>query len=584
MNLFLIAWSPSAIAEAEQARQVLAELGSELPFFGPGKPAIWRAPSGRVSLATLQHAPEELGGIHYTRTTERAMAFFAGRPILWTTDREADGRAPLDPALYLAPAERWIDRLDGRWAVAVYDETDGALRLHTDALGSYAVYETVVRDVRWISNSPEALRRVAGISAFDDLALACALSGGWSLDGTPIWSGIERLPAAIDRSYLPSGEVVDHSRLPLERIVSLPGRGFDAEDAACALVAAVRALADWPGRTSDVSITGGRDARVILAAALHGGLDFTATTGGYADRPDARRGRELCRIAGVAHEELREIAYWTMVSQPALMARRLMLMSGGTVSLANAAGLPVERGGGAPDLWHTGQGGEIARRYFQSLDGPSPAGLARALKFTGGGVIAGDVERLLERHIGSCVEQLLDAGATPADVPDLFYLVRRMAHWGAPGHGCVEYARDATSPLWSVRLLPQMLGASREQRRRERFHTEVLRRLAPELASVPLADGRPWQPPSRAKRVWRRLLRHGTVPSAAQGDDAHASETLQAVNRAIVEAAMEQADHPAWRVLDAAAVHALFDRSHNGLNGADQAQMWRLGTVFLTSA
>ena len=72
--------------------------------------------------------------------------------------------------------------------------------------------------------------------------------------------------------------------------------------------------------------------------------------------------------------------------------------------------------------------------------------------------------RLLREHLHDWVEQQLDAGAAPADVPDLFYLERRMATWAGPSHGCVEPVKDTTSALWSRRLLAHELGASTAER------------------------------------------------------------------------------------------------------------------------
>ena len=63
--------------------------------------------------------------------------------------------------------------------------------------------------------------------------LASLLGGGWSLSGDPVWEGVERI-----RPEPPQ-----------------PPADFDPDRAAALLVAAVRALADWPGRPSVVPIT-----------------------------------------------------------------------------------------------------------------------------------------------------------------------------------------------------------------------------------------------------------------------------------------------------------------------------------------
>ena len=141
-------------------------------------------------------------------------------------------------------------------------------------------------------------------------------------------------------------------------------------------------------------------------------------------------------------------------------------------------------------LWHSGQGGEIARGYYgpvRSMGRRAPRGdLVERLfgAFTGRrpgreAVLNATGARLVREHLHGWVQEQLDAGAAPADVPDLFYLERRMATWAGPSHGCVEPVKDTTSALWSRRLLAHELGASTGERSRELFALRVLERLAP---------------------------------------------------------------------------------------------------------
>src|SRR5438067_675793 len=62
-----------------------------------------------------------------------------------------------------------------------------------------------------------------------------------------------------------------HKRLITDKAVaSLIGAGFDARRAAADLVETLRALNDWPGRPGVVSLSGGRDSRIVFAAACAG--------------------------------------------------------------------------------------------------------------------------------------------------------------------------------------------------------------------------------------------------------------------------------------------------------------------------
>ncbi|MEA2411253.1 MAG: hypothetical protein QOC77_1814, partial [Thermoleophilaceae bacterium] len=188
-------------------------------------------------------------------------ALFSGRPIVWK-GHEADGRAPLDPDFWLDPP---IDDLDGRYVgVRV---VGGEVTLFADALGAYPVY----RRGEMVSNNAAVLRASDASMRID--VLASLLGGGWSLSGDPVWEGVDRI-----QPRRPSPE---------------PGQEFDPDRAAALLVAAVRALSDWPGRASVVPVTAGRDSRVVLAAALAAGIDFETTTGGEPGHPDVEIGKEL---------------------------------------------------------------------------------------------------------------------------------------------------------------------------------------------------------------------------------------------------------------------------------------------------
>ena len=121
-----------------------------------------------------------------------------------------------------------------------------------------------------------------------------------------------------------------------------------------------------------------------------------------------------------------------------------------------------------------------------------------------------------------------------------------MAAWAAMGHGCVEPSKgDTVAPLWTRRLLDQQLAAGDH----DRFTAGVLAVLAPDLAAVPYADGR--VTPQRTPRDLTAVL---------------------SATRAAVDA---QPEHPAWDVLDRAAVESALTRPD------DAHAIWRLATVFL---
>jgi hypothetical protein len=259
----------------------------------------------------------------------------------------------------------------------------------------------------------------------------------------------------------------------------------------------------------------------------------------------------------------------------------LGLTAAGTASLADAMGFPLGRAEGVLPLWHSGQGGEVARAYYRSAGAADRDGLVAGLErvFCGrrpgrAEPLSDDGRRRVRARLGAFVDRQLAAGAPPRDVPDLFYLHERMASWAGPTHGCAEYARDVTSPLWSPRLLPYELGAPAAEREREAFHAAVLPLLAPELTQVPYAGGGKGGVGHKARRAIEEVRRR-VVPGRPGPDP------FDRVLASVRQAVAEHPDHVAWHVLDRRRVESLLARDAAGLDEMSRHYVWRIATVFL---
>ncbi len=584
----------------ERPRAALAALLRHAPFLPGEAIGTWRAPSGRAAFAWAGT------GVH---AEAAAAALFSGRPIRWDGE-EADGRGPLDPAGYLSDPQDWAPALDGRWAAAAYDEGSGELRVAADALGAHPLHTTEAPDGRWFGNAPLALRELGAGDRRPAAPgpLASLLGGGWSLAGDTWWPGVRRLGRSVLVRDRGEARAEETELLPLAELVRLPGAGSDPERAAALLVAALGALADWPGRESLVPVTGGRDSRVVLAGALRAGFPFTGVTGGVPGSGDVETGRALCVAAGVPHRLLGARAGGDVWSDPDGAARVIAALSGGTASLADAAGFPLARGGEPAPLWHSGQGGEIGRAYYgRAGEGESAPALADRLEraFTGrrpgrSAPLSAAGDQALREQLEAWAGEVLAAGARPADVPDLFYLLRRMGTWAGPTHACVVPVHEPTSVLWSRRLVPHLLGQTPDERGREAPHRRLVELLAPELAGVPFGDGAGWAGPGRVARglaLGRRRARQATAearrrlrpptpaPTPAKPAPAPAAappaDPFARPLAAIRAAAAAQPDHPAWAQVDRARVEALLAARPTDLDWMGRAYVWRIGTVFL---
>ena len=597
MNLF-IAGHGTAGVDVAVARRALSELISELGFFDPAHIETWRAPTGKVAIAACANTELDHGSVRYTVFESDRAALFAGRPVWWPEGAPADGESVLDPAFYLAPVGQWASKLDGR--CTALRAADGTLELWTDPMGAYPVFTTHAGEVHWFSNNPDVLRRIAGDGSLDELALASVIGGGWSLGGHPLFRAVRRLDRGVVLTLDRDGGERRLELLPIAELTRMPGAGFDAATAARDLVDVTRALAGWPGRPDAVPVTGGRDSRLILAAALRAGFDFSAVTGGAPGEPDVEIARRLCGLAGLTHELLGPDPYGDRFSDLPRAAQVTALASGGTATLTDAAGFPLGPPGGPAPLWHSGQGGEIGRAYWGLFDSRTVERLyAKYVGRRPGRTepISAEAGELIRTWISDFCEQMLVAGASPVDVPDMFYLLERTMCWASPTHTVVELIRDTTSPLWSVRLLSQLLGPAGEERVLDRFHRDVLRELAPEFVDVRFQDGSTW--PVRRGRLVQKASQWGELAVKARGELTRrvagrraraptgtpsgmaASDPFDAIIAAIRDAALSQPQHAAWSVLDRRRVEGLLGAPAVALDEMSRYYIWRLGSVFL---
>jgi hypothetical protein len=554
----------------------------------------WAGESGSCAVAWVQHWPSRVGDVRYVHAEPGRLALFAGRPVLWTGAESADGRSVLEPSFWLDVRGDAVRDLDGRFTALRFDDAEQSMEVLTDALGAYAVYGSIVHDVHYVSNSAELVRSVRGSRDVALKSVAGLLGGGWPLGGDPMWTGVRRLRwGALHRlaaGAAPSSEEL----LPRREVVAMLGAGMDAERAAAHAIASARALADWPGRPDVVPITGGRDSRLILGAALRAGFDFETLTGGEPDAPDVVAGRALAEAAGVPWRLLEHDPHGSLASDWRRAAELLDLTASGTASLSDGAGFPFGPRPGPLELWHSGHAGEVARLYYGSGAGLDRDGLVDRLyrQFTGrrpgrSEILGTQGEAIVRGQIAAFVDEQLGYGAAPDDVPDLFYLWSRTGTWTGPTHGAVEWVRDTTSPLWSRRLLPDQLGLPTAERGREVFDLRLIEQLAPELIDVPFEHGRGWA--GRESELRLRARRAATLAQKARGEAARrlrarrgggAPDPFATTLAEIREVVIGQPDHPAWQVLDRPRVEQLLATDAATLDTLSRYYAWRLATIF----
>ena len=423
------------------------------------------------------------------------------------------------------------------------------------------------------------------------------------MGGRPLWTGIRLIPRGTLQRFEPGSET-RRELLPITAIEEFFSNHFVAEDAAQTLVGVVGGLADWLGRPSFVPVTGGRDSRLVLAAAVRSGVEFEPRIIASKDSEsaDVRTARLVCESVG----RTLTLAEPRPVATIEYAARMLRLCAPGSLSLDLAWGA-LNRPGGTglsndgPDvvalpLVHSGHGGELARAYYGYGDS-NLSRIERSLyrrityswprpPLSKGG------KQLIKEYVRGWVQEQVDCGSKPTHLPDLFYLLERMSNWVGASHGFDEYMTDLTSPLWTPRLLPHEFGLPATDRSRELFHFHVLTALSPELAGLPFGGSTPSWPtfgharPTRGRRVrrvaskvrqeMRRRYEHQLGRSA---EDAGLVALAEAAT--LARQCAPDRSHEIWLVLDRKRTLGLLARAPAGLDSRSRASLWRLATVFL---
>jgi hypothetical protein len=296
-----------------------------------------------------------------------------------------------------------------------------------------------------------------------------------------------------------------------------PGAGTagagGARDVADGLVAAVAPLRD-AGAPVELSLTGGKDSRLIAAALVKAGVPVVARTHGFADHPDVVVAAEIARRLGIEHVVRTPAAPGQRVDVLARI-RATVLVADGMLSAFENVGRPDPAA--SPALTAGGHGGELLRGGYAETAGRRGAagGLRRVLSPASRAARSAELlRRLTTRHIGlirpgpaAAYVASLAAWAPPlASHPlralDDFYLVNRAGRWSAAARQAYLLRERLVQPLFDDRVVLAARGVPLADRVSGALSAAVLAELAPALADVPLAG----KPPAGTQSPfdWRR--------------------------------------------------------------------------------
>jgi hypothetical protein len=374
------------------------------------------------------------------------------------------------------------------------------------------VYLTEVPGAVLVCDRASWAAAVAGRSCdHDPVMIGAFLSMGYPVGAATPFRGVRA--SGGDRSLTVTG-----GRPVVTSVRDDEAHGYadPCEAVAAALVEAVAPLRDF-GDLVELSLTGGKDSRLIAAALTAAKVPFRARTHGSARHPDVVIAAMIAERLGVEHVVTEPKPPGTgSVPDQARVIHRLrsaVLVSDGMLSAFENVGWPDPRYAAEP-VQVGGHGGELLRGGYATAAWRNGR-LARARSEARAPEL---FRRLTTRRLGllrpaASREYLAGLAPYAAGLPlgplrtlDDFYLINRAGRWSATARQGYLMRSPLVQPFFGDRVVRAARSAPLEDRITDRLHRGVLAALCPDLLELPLASG-----------VWKSGPRTPSLPLATSG-------------------------------------------------------------------
>jgi len=468
------------------------------PLWGTQPRAHQRTHSG-LGLALWEDPAEQCRWPAWTERAERTVATLhvpLGHERL--TDQAGPGfdLAPLALVEHLRRRPEEVRQLPPPFVLAELDSAAVELTLLTDGLGLGRLHEVRTPEGSFWSNRPVGALRFAGLRAeADGEAWQRMAACDWAMGDRTPYRGVSVVPAATRITADAGGvrrtsldvlcELVRHRRDPLTPA--------SVERTAAALTEVASSVsAAWPG-VPVLSLSGGRDSRLVVAAFVAAGRPFRLRT--YDDAAgEAATARRLVDLlpSPVEHEVTTPAA-----QQPGRRRAGAYARARRWHDVAEGLRPSIYLRSNAPRrlLHHTppliaGIGGEFGHApgypndveqleqlpVERRLDAFSRALQARVTLPRG---VAPHAMESAARQIRAVVDHAAERGVSDAKALDWFYSDERLRRWGMAGESA-----GRVLPLLVGEFLSAALGLSTAQSRASALHTALIERLVPQWAGT----------------------------------------------------------------------------------------------------
>ena len=410
-------------------------------------------------------------------------------------------------------------------AGTIWADDDG-LHAHTGVTRVDPVYLAEIPGAALVSDRASWAAAVAGRLVEPDPVMAAAfLSLGYPVGAATPFRGVRALGA--QRQLTVTGGRPTAASAAAQHDGTRADGSYGA--VAAALVDAVRPLGEQ-GVPVELSLTGGKDSRLIAAALTAAEVPFRARTHGFASHPDVIVAAMIASKLGIEHvvTEPRPAAPERAPDEADVLARlrSAVLVSDGMLSAFENVGRPDPRLTVSP-VQTGGHGGELLR------GGYAPAAWserrpARAWSEARGTEL---FRRMVTRRLsllrpaaaGAYLASLAPFAASlprgPLRTLDDFYLVNRAGRWSAAARQAYLLREPLVQPFFGDQVVRAARAVPLPDRITDRLHRGVLAALCPELLDLPLADSG-WKSGPRTPPV-RAAANAGAAPAGAGTADAH---------------------------------------------------------------
>jgi Asparagine synthase len=457
-----------------------------------------------------------------TGTDPRVMPIPGPAEVVWHDDRTAVLCWPAGTAGTAGPPGQ---EPEARSHAGTIWADQGGLHARTGVTRVDPVYLAEVPGAVVVSDRASWAAAVTGrLSESDPAMVAAFLSLGYPVGGATQFRGVRALRGQQQLTVTAGRSVVTE--------VQVKGPGADGSHGAvaAALVEEVRPLRER-GVAVELSLTGGKDSRLIAAALTAAQVPFRARTHGFASHPDVIVAAMIARLLGIEHvvTEPRRAAPEQAPDAADVLARlrSAVLVSDGMLSAFENVGRPDPQVTTEP-VQTGGHGGELLRGGYAPAawsERRPPARAwseARAIEL---------FRRMTTRRLSlvrpaAASAYLASVAPFAASLPrgplrtlDDFYLVNRAGRWSAAARQAYLLRERLVQPFFGDQVVLAARAVPLPDRITDRLHRGVLTATCPELLDLPLA-GSGWKSGPRTPPIRAAAAAGATSAEAADADGA----------------------------------------------------------------